>query len=214
MIHTIIFDVGGTLVDAPDLFDVFASLIRIHHKIDLKEELIVEFHKHYVSANFKDIKTILTESVAKILKTHNIDSSDIDPSTIYHAHYINQSSLFSETKDTLNYLKSKKIHLIIVSDADADVLIPELKKLEIYDYFENILISSDLKCYKTSKQIVNYILPKISKPLEGILFVGDTTADILTAKELGVKSVFIKRTKKEIEADFKISSLLELKNLI
>ena len=39
MIHTVIFDAGGTLVDGPDLFDAIAEKIREKHGVYVREEL-------------------------------------------------------------------------------------------------------------------------------------------------------------------------------
>jgi putative hydrolase of the HAD superfamily len=214
MISTIIFDVGGTLVDAPDLFEELSNKINEKYSIDVKKELVDEFRKLYYSEDFLDIKSILNLITLKILNEHNIKSANIDSAQIYVDIFLNKSFLFEESKEVLDYLKYKKINLIIVSDADADVLIPELKKLEIYNYFKKILISSDLKCYKTSKNIVEKIGSCVDVLRNDVLFVGDAKVDVDTAMGLGVKSVLVCRNASDIVADFKIESLRDLKKLI
>lgn len=214
MIKTIIFDVGGTLVDGPDLFMTISDKIKKIYGLDVRNELIEEFEKYHVASEFYTVKNILDRITVRILKKRGINNPKIDSSEVYKDVFINKSTLFDESKDILDFLKKVGIYLMIVSDADSDVLVPELKKLGIYHYFDEIIISSDINCYKTSKRIVDYINPKIRTPKNQILFVGDTDTDMGAAKNLEVKSVFINRKNKEKKGDITINSLSELKKLV
>ena len=214
IIKIIIFDVGGTLVDAPDPFKVISKEIENEHGIYIKNQLKNEFNKLYNGTYFYNLKEILERTTQQILQNNGIIKPKIMASEIYKNIFINKSYLFDDSKKILDYLKNARIQLIIVSDADSEVLIPELKKLEIFDYFDHIIISSDINCYKTSKNIVTKINPFLKVPKQEILFVGDTTADINTAKNLGVKSIFINRKNDEKNGDITITSLLELKEII
>jgi HAD superfamily hydrolase (TIGR01549 family) len=209
VIHTIIFDVGGTLVNADC---VFTKIVNNIGDSSLKQELIDEFTKIYNFKEFHDVKTIMDVATKKVLQNNGIDK-EIKASAIYKNLFVNESYLFPEVKEILDFLKGKEINLLILSDADVDVLLPELENLKIKNYFSEIFISSELKCYKTSRKIVEKILPHIKKPLQGVLLVGETKADVNTAKNLGVKSVYIKRNKKQLEADYVITNLLELKRI-
>lgn len=214
MITTIIFDVGGTLVTGPDIFTEISREIKKAHGINIEQELKNEFKRVYTSPTFYDVKTILNNITKNILTRKGISQTQIVPSKIYYDVFVNRSELFKESKEILEYLKNKKIKLIIVCDADSDVLIPELKNLDIINYFEHVIISSDIKCYKTSKKIVNHISHLLSGQKESILFVGDSFADIYTAKNLNIQSVFINRITNEKKGDINITSLLELKKFI
>ena len=100
------------------------------------------------------------------------------------------------------------IKLIVASDADPDVLKEELSTFEIYNYFDEILISGNIGAYKPSDKMTNAIIEKCDRPYSEILFVGDTEVDILTAKKIGAKSVLIKRNGSfPIEADYCITKL-------
>jgi len=214
MIKNIIFDVGGTLVKAPDIFQEIAMNIKKEHNVDVKLELKKEFEKIYTGSFFYDVKTILNKITKDILNNKGITQSNIDPSKIYFDTFVNKSRLFEDTVKILDYLKTKKIKLMILSDADSDVLLIELKKLGIINFFENIIISSDIKCYKTSKDIKNHINPLLSEQKNNILFVGDSFADIYAAKNLNIKSVFINRHSDDQKGDITINSLLDIKRII
>ena len=201
MIHTIIFDVGGTLVNAPDIFEVIAN-----GDINIKKKIIEKFQYLYSGRKFYTIKEILQ-------RVTNDLSMNIKADEMYIDIFTNKSHLFDETFETLKLLKDKT-KLIIASDADSDVLIPELKKLDIYKYFNKILVSSDIKAYKNSDKFVKKIIPLLYHPYNKILFVGDSSVDMEIAKKIGVKSVYIKRTEKKFESDYVITNLKELINLI
>lgn len=201
MIHTIIFDVGGTLVDAPDIFDILSE-----GNLELKKKMAEKFQHIYSGGRFYAVKDILN----RIMHDFSID---IKADEVYRDVFINKSYLFKETSEVLKLLKNKTI-LIIASDADSDVLIPELKKLDIYKYFNQILISSDIKAYKNSEKFAKKIIPLLNRPYEEILFVGDSPVDIEIAKKICVKSVYIKRTERDIVSDYVITDLKEIMKLI
>jgi len=214
MIKKIIFDVGGTLVKAPDIFQEIAINIKREHNIDVEFELKKEFEKNYTKPLFYNVKTILNKITKDILNDKGITQSNIDPSKIYFDTFVNKSKLFEDTVEILDYLKTKKIKLMILSDADSDVLLIELKKLGIINFFEKIIISSDIKCYKTSKDIKKHINPLLSEQNNNILFVGDSFADIYAAQNLNIKSVFINRYSDEQKGDMTIKSLLDIKKIL
>ena len=104
---------------------------------------------------------------------------------------------------------------MVASDADPDVLDEELATFEIYKYFDEILISGNIRAYKPSDKMSLAIKDKCKKPYSDILFVGDTEVDILTAKKIGARSVLIRRNGSfPIEADYCITGLEELFNII
>ena|SRR3989344_6000808 len=140
-------------------------------------------------------------------------SIDIKADEMYKDIFTNKSYLFEETLEVLELLKDKT-KMIVASDADSDVLIPELKNLGIYKYFDKILISSDIKTYKNSDIFANRIIPLLKQPYSNILFVGDSPVDMEIAKRIGVKSVYIKRTERKIESNYTITNLKELMKLI
>lgn len=214
MIKKIIFDVGGTLVRAPDIFQEIAMNIKREHNIDVESELKKEFEKIYTGPLFYDVKTILNKITKEILNKKGITQSNIDPSKIYFDTFVNKSELFEDSIKILDYLKTKKIKLMILSDADSDVLLMELKKLGIINLFEKIIISSDIKCYKTSKDIKNHINPLLSEQKNNMLFVGDSFADIYAAQNLNIKSVFINRHSDKQKGVITINSLLDIKKII
>jgi len=214
MIKTIIFDVGGTLADGPDLYHTISDKVENLHGLRIEAALSEQFGRMYAGKRFYAVKTILDKITRKILKDSGVEKSKIKASDVYKDIYLNKSCLFSDSLEILDFLKNNGIQLIIVSDADADVMIPELKMLKIFDYFDSIIISSDVNCYKTSKDMANLVNHLLKAPKEQVLFVGNANEDISAAKNLGIKSVFINRVGDKKLGDITIRSLIEIKNLV
>lgn len=213
--HTVIFDIGGTLIGGEDLFLALSTKINKLYNLEVKQDLIDKFQAIYNGEQFFDVKTILNKVIREILNKNNLEDKSFDAGEFYCKHFLEgEMFLYKGCIELLEYLKNLDIKLIVLSDSDSDVMIPELKKAGIYHYFDEINISSDLKCYKTSKKMVDIFKDKLSKPLDNILFVGDSSADLFTAKNLGVKSILINNDSKKLEPDYRIKNLLELKNLL
>ena len=218
MIHTVIFDVGGTLVKARSTLITFANQLAPGNSEKLLEFLIKEFMKIYRDENptkFIGIKEIIAIILKKAAKEFNVEDISDEAPELYGETYLNHANLFEDTLPTLKRLKEMGIKLIVASDADPDVLNKELSTFVIYKYFDEILISGNVKAYKPSDKMIRAIVDKCDKPYSDILFVGDTEVDILTAKKIGARSVLIKRNGSfPIEADYRITRLDKIFEII
>ena len=221
MIHTVIFDVGGTLVRARSSLISFSERLAPSDEKLRKE--ILEFMIKEFMVIYRDEKPIrffgIKEIIAIILKksAEKFDVEDISDKAqeLYGEAYLNNANLFDDTIPTLEKLKEKNLRLIVASDADPDVLDDELSTFKIYQYFDEIIISGTVGAYKPSDKMTGAILEKCDEPYSDILFVGDTEVDILTAKKIGAKSVLIKRNGDfTIDADYYINNLNKIFEII
>lgn len=222
MIHTVIFDVGGTLVRARSSLVTFADWLAPDNDENLRKELleflINEFMKIYRDdkrIEFIGIKEIIAIVLKKAADKFNVKDISDKADVLYGEAYLSRANLFYDTVPTLKKLKGMGIKLIIASDADPDVLDRELTKFKIKKYFDEIIISGNIKAYKPSDKMTNAIKDKCNKPYSGILFVGDTEVDVLAAKKIGAKSVLINRNGDfQVEADYQIKKLDKICDII
>lgn len=222
MVHTVIFDVGGTLVRARSSLITFAEWLAPDNKENLRERLleflIKEFMKIYRDehpAKFIGIKEIISIILKKAAAKFKVRDLSAKAHKLYGEAYLNHANLFDDTIPTLKKLKEMGIKLIVASDADPDVLGQELSRFEIHNYFDEIIISGNIKAYKPSDQMTEAIKDKCDKPYAEILFVGDTEVDILAAKKIGARSILIKRNGNfPIEADYCITGLDKIFEII
>lgn len=218
MVHTVIFDVGGTLVKARSVFETFAELIDPQNKEALFKTLRREFMKIYRDGNpekFLGIKEIVAIVLKKTAQKFNLKDISGEINELYETAYLAHASLFDDSLPTLERLRQLGLKMIVVSDADPDVLNQELSTFRIFKYFDHILISGIVKAYKPSDKMIKAIAEHCDKPYSDILFVGDTEVDILAAKKLQAKSVLIRRNGEfPLEADHRITGLNELFDII
>jgi len=217
-VHTIIFDVGGTLVKARSVLYTFAELMDPGHIDELFKILRGKFMVIYRDENpprFIGIKEILVTVIRETAREYNLPDVSDKVDSHYGNFYLRHASLFDDTIPTLERLKGDGFRLIVVSDADPDVLDSELSTFEIYRYFDHILISGKIEAYKPSDKMVRAILDVCDEPRTGIIFVGDTEVDILTARKMHVTSVLIKRNGDfGHDADYHITDFKELFEII
>ncbi|MFH8092966.1 MAG: HAD family hydrolase [Candidatus Aenigmatarchaeota archaeon] len=196
MIKLIIFDVGGTLVGSPDIFEYMAKII---------DEKKVEFYYKYLKNRFSYYKKKNKFfSVREILEKISIDAKekfkcrDISKMVykIYEDVYIKNSFLLEHTMDLLNFLKEKNIKMVILSDADEEILIKQLKKLKIYDYFDEIFVSSKIQAYKPSFKLIDFLRKNLEFKPNTTVLVGDSINDKKTASRLNVKFINVNNISK------------------
>lgn len=108
-------------------------------------------------------------------------------------------------------LKQNNIRLGLITSDNHKSATNCLKKLEIEDYFEIILAADDSPYHKPDKELVDYFLSKTNLKKEEVLIVGDSSSDMLLAKNAGIKGVCLNRN---VRADYYIDELKEIKKLL
>jgi putative hydrolase of the HAD superfamily len=100
--------------------------------------------------------------------------------------------LYPGVMDILPGLK-KKYRLAALSDGQRLWAIPELNLVRLADFFDPVIISSDLGYRKPDKRMFGVILDKMQLGPREIFFIGnDMYHDILGASQMGIKTIFFK----------------------
>lgn len=206
----VVFDVGGTLIGAKDMFHEAA--LRLGSS-NLSSDIRDEFWRIISNNSSLSEEQALILSSEVISEREGFDSSVV--AGLMRDVFITNSTLLPFAFDVLSRLKNSGAHLVIASDSDHDLLFEELSKHFILDFFDDIVTSSAAQSYKPSDLFVNYLRGVLEKyTFEELFFVGDSDVDVLTAKKIGAKSVFFSKNSHHKLADFNISSLDELNNII
>jgi putative hydrolase of the HAD superfamily len=217
MIHTIFFDVGGTLVGGKSTLKVIADAMDMHQSDEIFKYLVNRFMMYYLDENpprFYSIKELLTMTAKEAALQFSLDDISDRAVELYRYQHLEHDYLYDDTLPTLRKLKERNIKLILISDADSDVLIEQLKMYDILKYFDDVIISDQTQAYKPSDTVVNKALFFCEKPLERILFIGDRSVDIKTARKMGVKSALINRNGEfKYKADYHLKSLNDIFNI-
>ncbi len=138
--------------------------------------------------------------------------------------YATKSRTRSGTKQVLAWLKTSHITRMIFSNHIAPDIIKQLLRLNIFEYFDEILARpagdhSHVKTRGKEQKLLDYVKLKKFKPHE-VISVGDTEEEIEIGKKHGFYTVAItggynttSRLKKH-KPDFLIHNMLELKNIV
>ena len=106
--------------------------------------------------------------------------------------YFNNMVLFDYVKDCLEFCKSKKIKLVIVTDLTTSIQLKKILSLGIEKYFDFIVTSEEVGKEKPSPYIYYIAMDRLNCMPEEIIMVGDDfEKDVAGAKNLGIKAYHI-----------------------
>ncbi|MGH7885224.1 MAG: HAD-IA family hydrolase [Thermodesulfobacteriota bacterium] len=173
------------------------------------EEIKKSFSRHFSSApplafgdvTDKERKTLEKKWWYEIVKNVYNDVgmfSDFDSyfEELYEIFRAGAWEIFPDTKYVLSYLKEKNYKIIVVSNFDSRVY-DVCENLEIYDYFDDFIISSEAGFAKPDIEIFQYALEKNSlNPFECIHIGDNYLNDYISPTSLGINAVFLDREKK------------------
>ncbi|MEA3323092.1 MAG: HAD family hydrolase [Patescibacteria group bacterium] len=120
----------------------------------------------------------------------------------------------SKMKNVLNRL-SKKYQLLLISDAAFVWIENALKELELESFFEGKILSGDGNKRKIFENRFVDIPKQYNVLPENIISIGDQEkTDILPAKKIGFKTIYVKGVKESSVADENIDAVEECEKII
>lgn len=215
----IFFDIGGTLIGSTDLFHFIASKYDGTNIEQIRNLIVNKYENLYGDKNeehFLSVKEILRLILKELSEEKGLEDLSEFAHDYYEQFYSKKAYLYDDVIYSLVELKKRGIRLIVLSDSDSDILIDELKRLNIYKYFDGFIISGDIKAYKPSEKMINKALEYCCTDTKDTYMVGNSDMDILSAEKMEAKSVIINRSNKKInfKCDYTITSLKELLNIV
>lgn len=102
--------------------------------------------------------------------------------------FIDNASLMSGAKEMLKFFKEQGCKQFIVSSFEKNYLSEYVNKFGVADYFEAISGDDDIHCAPKSQRALD-LVKDIDK--KEILYIGDTQADVITAKDVGCDCILI-----------------------
>ncbi len=220
--HTVIFDIGGTLVgfedDAP--FAEFLASVEVPHRFvspaDLRLSMLhtLSLRRHEaVGLGLDD------ESVNNWWLTIFNDLFPHSPTVarrmweLFKRNYFD--SLFPDSLPILETLKKRGVPMGVVSNYGTHLL-DLLPKLNIFDYFDFIIVSAIVGVTKPHPRIFEMAVEEAGVPSSQLLYVGDNPVDdVEGANRVGIEAVLINRPGREPNTAPKmITSLLDIERIV
>lgn len=170
----IIFDVDGTLTSTNELiFASFRYIAKKYLNIDKTDEEIISM---FGPPEDVILKEWCGKDFAEGRKAYYK----------FYADNHNMAGLYPGMKELITFLKSKDILVAIFTGKGRDATIISMEKLEVLQYFDYIVTGDDVLKYKPSSEGIIKILENLKLDKDRVLMVGDSTVDILAAREAGV----------------------------
>jgi HAD superfamily hydrolase (TIGR01549 family) len=220
--HTVLFDVGGTLVGFEDdgPFAEFLATVEVPHRFVSPSDLRLSM-LHTLSLRRH-------ESIGLGLDDDSINNwwltifEDLFPQSpdvarrmwaLFKNNYFD--SLFPDSRPILERLKRRGVPMGIISNYGTHLL-DLLPKLEIFDYFDFIIVSAIVGVAKPHPRIFEIAVEEAGVPPEQLLYVGDNVGDdIEGAMRVGIDAVLINRPGREPSAaPMMIKTLLDVEKLV
>ena len=216
MTESYIFDLYGTLIDIhtdqtmPSLWERMA----IHFSIYGADWKPAELKKAYYRICEEEAERLITSKIrypepdiARVFKRlykeapafHMTErKAVIDEDWVYMTASMFRTisrkklKLYPDTVPVLNELKKRGKKIYLLSNAQTIFTIPEMEMTGIYDYFDDIFISSDYGMKKPQKEFMEQLLEEYHiNPDEALMIGNEIQSDCAPAAACGVPSVFL-----------------------
>ena len=210
-IDSIFFDIDGTLIDARS--DIVTAMNYALREIGFPEK------------PFEEIVSYVGTGVTYLI-SKSLDSDDdrliergVELYTSYYiAHPADKATLYPHARGILEHFKKKR--KIILTNRYTRFAEPVLNALGIRGYFEDIVGGDDENCLKPSACVLDPVVSRLHIDKSKSLIVGDMAIDIMTGKNSGIKTCWVRHGLGKAEdvqplnPDFTIDDLIELKGII
>lgn len=206
---TYLFDFDGTLVDSMPTY--VSVMLRILDENNIK----------YESDIVKTITPLGYAGTAKYFRELGVPAKEEEMIALMGKYafgeYVNNIPAKENVIFVLNELKKRGASLNVLTASPHITLDPCLKRLGIFDLFDNVWSCDDFGTTKADPKIYEYAAEKIGEDISNILFLDDNYNADKTAKSAGMKvcGVYDDSSKDYIEeiksvSDFYIYNFSEL----
>jgi putative hydrolase of the HAD superfamily len=231
----VLFDLGNTLADVSDFFqDYVVDLDRACFEAAGYAFTTDEMKKAVEKANkslgvkfpgnpYRYKADVFFLELSGILGAKITNEQATEFGERFREGFALKVKLHKNALELLNYLKTMKYSLGIVSNADSATANRIVDALEIRSFFDAIVISDDVKTDKINLVPFTVALDKMGLNPGDVLMVGDNIhEDIAGASRLGIKTVLFEpgysrvatNSAKTEKPDFIIHDLIELKGIL
>jgi len=204
-IKGMIFDLYGTLIDIRTDEDDFYTYDTVSKWLQYKgvkidpEVLKSEYHSKIadrMAVSKEQYPEIRVEEIfAEICNENAIWKSDttylgIETSKVFRSASLRRMRPFEESLKIL--LRYKDIPKCLVSNGQRVFSEKELRFLGLYEHFDHVIFSSDVRYKKPDPRIFKIALNRLKLKPDEVLSIGDTVEnDVITPREIGMEAMHV-----------------------
>ena len=186
MIKLCIFDLDGTVLDTVGSIAHYANYALVQHGIEPIEPKeykylagggIVSLMRGVLKYRGRDGDEAL---YASLYRTYD-DAYNADPAYL--------TTIFDGMKETLDRLKDRGIRIAIVSNKPDFAAQEVVEALYGKDYFDFVTGQTERYPLKPDPASVNAVVERFGAKKDEVLYIGDTSTDMQTAKNAGLFAV-------------------------
>ena len=194
----VVFDAYGTL------FDVNSAAEKCKSKIGNEWEAFANFWRttqleytwlRSLMKRHKDFWQITDDSLEKSMKVFKIDNSlKKELLDLYKV-----LSTYSEVKDVLEKLKSKRLKLSILSNGTPALLDELVTTNNLNNLFDDLFSIEEVKIYKPDSKVYELPVKKYNIKPNEITFLSANTWDVSGGGNFGYNSIWVNRNKSQFD---------------
>ena len=173
-----------------------------------------EFERGEITAD-----RLRVERFERFSKKIEIDFDAVSFSKAYAKFLGEGAYLFEDSVEVIDYL-SKKYRLALITNGLKDVQKSRISRTPLKDYFQELIISDEIKISKPDPRIFDYALDKLEyKDRTKVLMIGDSlTSDMQGGVNAGIDTCWYNpnhlENKSGLNLTYEIHSLKELKEIL
>ena len=212
-IKCILIDLDGTIINSgPDLVDSLNFVLRNQNIKPVEKSIIGSL----VGGGAKAM-IIRAYQNLKLKPPLNIDSLIEDFLEFYFDNCSKRSFLYPNVFNTLKELKSK-FKIALCTNKKQFITEKILMDFKIEDFFDCVLGSDSKIKLKPDTEMLEYCLNKCHVAPEQAIMIGDSSNDIIPAKALGMKTIYVTygygKIENSIKPDYVIDCFNEVLKII
>jgi pyrophosphatase PpaX len=179
-----LFDLDGTVLDTSDLIiNSFKYTFQKHYNRDLASHEIYEFFGKTLRAAMEYLGPDQVEELIKTYRKYSL------------THHDQMITIFSGVVETIQTLYNAGIVMAIVTSKTKDTALRGLKIFDLDKYFSVIIGVEQCENHKPHPEPVTTALFQLRMNPEECLMVGDSSFDLISGRQAGVKTAAVRWTR-------------------
>ncbi len=180
----VLFDLDGTVLDTSDL--IISSFKHTFHKHYKREITLSEIHAFFGKTLRAAMEYLGPDQVEELIQTYREYSL---------AHHDQMITVFGGVVETIHALYEAGIIMAIVTSKTKKTALRGLKLFDLDNYFPVIIGADQCQNHKPHPEPIQNALIQLKMKPEECLMVGDSSFDLISARQAGVKTAAVRWTR-------------------